>query len=216
MRGAICAAMLRLAWRAMLFRHPQKPEPRRGIPLSPSVSAGLHPASTASCARPSTAGWPVHSLTSTPPLVLDIALRLTRPCPLPYTQEPVDWRDMYRDLVARGGVKTVTPEEAYGKARRGWVRLGFWASCFLRQALSRLASNPLAFGPGWGVGMGSNTCPVLLLTPLLCSSRELRCIHVCGSHHKLMLLVVPRAGRLRSPHPARHDLDQDKRPASKE
>ena len=33
-------------------------------------------------------------------------------------QEPVDWREMYKVLVARGGVKTVTPQEAAKRAKR--------------------------------------------------------------------------------------------------
>eukprot|EP00198_Chlamydomonas_reinhardtii_P014419 XP_001703756.1 predicted protein [Chlamydomonas reinhardtii] len=37
--------------------------------------------------------------------------------------EPVDWREMYKVLVARGGVKTVTPQEAAKRAKSGAVLL---------------------------------------------------------------------------------------------
>jgi hypothetical protein len=33
-------------------------------------------------------------------------------------KEPVDWRGMYKEL-APAGIKTITPEEAYAKSRRG-------------------------------------------------------------------------------------------------
>jgi hypothetical protein len=33
-------------------------------------------------------------------------------------KEDIDWRDMYKELVAAGGVASVTPREAFNKSRR--------------------------------------------------------------------------------------------------
>lgn len=71
-------------------------------------------------------------------------------------KEPVDWRDMYRDLVARGGVKTVTPEEAYGKARRGSVLLDVrLADAFSRRSAERSVNAPL-YRPITGYDLAAN------------------------------------------------------------